>query len=198
VRWDGVDTARADRAALRDGAAVLFQDFVQYVLPARENVGLGRHERMGDELAIEAASRRAGAHDDLSELPDGYATLLGPQFQGGTDLSVGQWQRVALARAFFRDAPLVVLDEPTSALDARSEHALFESLRELLAGRSVLLISHRFSSVRAADRIYVLRDGAIVEDGTHDDLVSAGGIYAELFALQAAAYQDKAPGEPTA
>jgi ATP-binding cassette, subfamily B, bacterial len=198
VRWDGVDTAHADRAALRAGAAVLFQDFVQYVLPAHENVGLGRYERLEDGVAIEAASRRAGAHDDISELPNGYATLLGPQFQGGTDLSVGQWQRVALARAFFRDAPLVVLDEPTSALDARAEHALFESLRDLLAGRSVLLISHRFSSVRAADRIYVLRDGTVVEHGSHGELLAAGGVYAELFTLQAAAYQHAAPGEPTA
>jgi ATP-binding cassette subfamily B protein len=189
VRWDGLATAEADRDALRARAAVVFQDFLRYVLPARENVGLGRHERLDDDAGIEAASVRAGAHGDLATLPRGYATLLGPQFQGGTDLSVGQWQRVALARAFFRDAPLVILDEPTAALDARAEHELFERLRELLAGRSVLLISHRFSSVRAADRIYVLRDGTIVEHGTHDELVEAGGLYAELFTLQAAAYR---------
>jgi len=144
---------------------------------------------LDDEVGIEAASARAGAHEDLTALPQGYATLLGPQFHGGTDLSVGQWQRVALARAFFRDAPLVILDEPTAALDARAEHELFERLRELLAGRSVLLISHRFSSVRAADRIYVLRDGEIVEHGTHEELVDADGLYAELFTLQAAAYR---------
>jgi len=189
VRWDGVATAEADREALRARGAVVFQDFLRYVLPARENVGLGRHERLDDQVAIEAASARAGAHEDLSELSHGYATLLGPQFEGGTDLSVGQWQRVALARAFFRDAPLVILDEPTAALDARAEHELFERLRELLAGRSVLLISHRFSSVRAADRIYVLRKGEIVEHGTHQELVDAGGVYAELFTLQAAAYR---------
>jgi ATP-binding cassette subfamily B protein len=189
VRWDGVATAQADRDALRARAAVVFQDFLRYVLPARENVGLGRHERLDDHAGIEAASVRAGAHDDLSALPQGYATLLGPQFEGGTDLSVGQWQRIALARAFFRDAPLVILDEPTAALDARAEHELFERLRELLAGRSVLLISHRFSSVRAADRIYVLRDGEIVEHGRHEELVGAAGLYAELFTLQAAAYR---------
>jgi ATP-binding cassette subfamily B protein len=190
VRWDGVATGDTDREALRARGAVVFQDFLRYVLPARENVGLGRHERLDDRVGIEAASERAGAHDDLSALPQGYATLLGPQFEGGTDLSVGQWQRVALARAFFRDAPLVILDEPTAALDARAEHQLFERLRELLAGRSVLLISHRFSSVRAADRIYVLREGAIVEHGTHEELVDAAGLYAELFTLQAAAYRN--------
>ena len=189
VRWDGVATDAVDRDALRARAAVVFQDFLRYVLPARENVGLGRHERLEDHAGIEAASVRAGSHGDITALPRGYETLLGPQFQGGTDLSVGQWQRVALARAFFRDAPLVILDEPTAALDARAEHELFERLRELLAGRSVLLISHRFSSVRAADRIYVLRDGAIVEHGTHDELVDADGLYAELFTLQAAAYR---------
>jgi ATP-binding cassette, subfamily B, bacterial len=190
VRWDGLATADADREALRARAAVVFQDFLRYVLPARENVGLGRHERLDDLAGIEAASVRSGAHADLSALPQGYATLLGPQFQGGTDLSVGQWQRVALARAFFRDAPLVILDEPTAALDARAEHELFQRLRELLAGRSVLLISHRFSSVREADRIYVLREGEIVEHGTHEELVDAAGLYAELFTLQAAAYRN--------
>jgi ATP-binding cassette subfamily B protein len=189
VRWDGIATDAVDRDALRARAAVVFQDFLRYILPARENVGLGRHERLEDHAGIEAASVRAGSHEDLTALPKGYETLLGPQFHGGTDLSVGQWQRVALARAFFRDAPLVILDEPTAALDARAEHELFERLRELLAGRSVLLISHRFSSVRAADRIYVLRDGAIVEHGTHDELVDADGLYAELFTLQAAAYR---------
>jgi ATP-binding cassette subfamily B protein len=190
VRWDGVATGDTDREALRARGAVVFQDFLRYVLPARENIGLGRHERLEDDAGIEAASVRAGADEDLSALPRGYATLLGPQFVGGTDLSVGQWQRVALARAFFRDAPLVILDEPTAALDARAEHQLFERLRELLAGRSVLLISHRFSSVRAADRIYVLREGEIVEHGTHEELVDAGGLYAELFTLQAAAYRN--------
>jgi ABC-type multidrug transport system fused ATPase/permease subunit len=116
--------------------------------------------------------------------------MLGPEFLGGTDLSVGQWQRLALARAFFRDAPFIVLDEPTASLDARAEHELFEKLRTLLSGRTVLLISHRFSSVRSADRIYVLQSGRIVEEGTHDELMSENGVYAELFTLQAAAYRD--------
>jgi ATP-binding cassette subfamily B protein len=159
------------------------------MLPARDNIALGRHERFRDEEGVRAAARRSGADADIDPLPEGYATFLGPAFIGGTDLSGGQWQRVALARLFFRDAPFVILDEPTAALDAKAEHALFASIRELLAGRSVLLISHRFSSVREADRIYVLEDGAVVEHGGHDDLVAHGGLYAEMFALQASAYR---------
>jgi ATP-binding cassette subfamily B protein len=123
------------------------------------------------------------------QVPDGYQTLLGPEFEGGYNLSVGQWQRVALARAFLRDAPLVILDEPTAALDARAEHGLFDSTRSLFAARTVLLISHRFSSVRSADRIYVLHKGEVVERGSHDDSMALNGKYAELFTLQAAAYR---------
>jgi ATP-binding cassette, subfamily B, bacterial len=170
--------------------AIAFQDFLRYMLPARDNIAFGRHERFGDEAGVRTAARRSGAAADLEPLPDGYGSLLGPVFVGGTDLSGGQWQRVALARLFFRDAPFVILDEPTAALDAHAEHALFASLRELLGGRSVLLISHRFSSVREADRIYVLRDGEVVEHGSHDELVAAGGQYAEMFGLQAAAYRE--------
>jgi len=187
------DTAGPGRAALRADVAVLFQDFLRYALPARDSVALGRHERYEDEAAILAAARAAGAHDDLAALPRGYETQLGPAFLGGIDLSIGQWQKIALARAFFRDASFVILDEPTAALDPRAEHDLFTRTRELFAGRSVLLISHRFSTVRDADRIYVLDAGAVVEHGPHDALVAQGGTYAELFGLQAAAYSK----EPT-
>jgi ATP-binding cassette, subfamily B, bacterial len=191
VRWDGVSTAEADRVALRRDAAVIFQDFIRYALRARENIALGRHERFGDEPAIRAAAHQAGAVEDLERLADGLDTLLGPAFEGGTDLSLGQWQRLALARVFFRDAPFVILDEPTAALDARAEARLFATIRTLLEGRSVLLISHRFSSVRSADRIYVLSEGRVVEEGTHAALMSRGGHYAELYALQAAAYREE-------
>ena len=188
VLWDDVDVANVDRDELRASIAVIFQDFERYLLPASENVGMGRHERIDDVADVIAAATRADADEFLSRLPEGYDTMLGREFSGGYDLSIGQWQRVALARAFFRDAPFVILDEPTAALDARAESRLFERLRELLEGRSVLLISHRLSSVRSADRIYVLDGGRVVEEGTHDELMAAGGRYAELFTLQARAY----------
>jgi ATP-binding cassette subfamily B protein len=188
VLWDGTDTATVDPDELRRSVAVIFQDFLHYSLPAGENIGMGRHQRIGDAEAVRGAAVHAGADDFLAKLPAGYDTVLGPEFEGGKELSVGQWQRVALARAFFRDAPFIILDEPTAALDARAEHELFESIRTLCRGRSVLLISHRFSSVRSADRIYVLDGGRVAESGSHDELMDLGGRYAELFTLQASAY----------
>ncbi|HET8788055.1 MAG TPA: ABC transporter ATP-binding protein, partial [Actinomycetes bacterium] len=188
VLWDGVDTAIVDPDELRRSVAVIFQDFLHYSLPASENIGMGRHQRLGDPEAIRGAAVHAGADEFLARLPAGYETVLGPEFEGGHELSVGQWQRVALARAFFRDAPFIILDEPTAALDARAEHELFESIRTLCRGRSVLLISHRFSSVRSADRIYVLDRGRVAESGSHGELMALGGRYAGLFTLQASAY----------
>ncbi|HWT22052.1 MAG TPA: ABC transporter ATP-binding protein, partial [Solirubrobacteraceae bacterium] len=197
VVWNGAATAELDRDRLRRDGAVIFQDFLRYSLPARDNIALGRHERAGDEASIRAAARESGADADLAALRDGYDTRLGPVFEGGTDVSLGQWQRIALARVFFRDAPFVILDEPTAALDARAESRLFEAIRTLLAGRTVLLISHRFSSVRSADRIHVLDGGRIVESGSHETLMSEGGRYAELFTLQAAAYTDGSQEAPS-
>jgi ATP-binding cassette subfamily B protein len=189
ISWDGFDVADADPATVRDRIAVVFQDFVRYPsLTAAQNIGIGLPARMHDRDAIVDAAKRAGAHDAIAALPDGYDTVMS-RFFGGSDLSTGQWQRVALARAFLRDAPLVVLDEPTAALDPRAERALFEAVAALYRSRSALLISHRLSSVRFADRICVLADGRIIETGTHDDLIATGGIYAELFDLQARAYR---------
>ncbi|MGH9106037.1 MAG: ABC transporter ATP-binding protein, partial [Acidimicrobiales bacterium] len=156
VLWDGVDTATFDPHLWRERVAVLFQDFVRYFLSARENIGSGQWQRLSDLAGIREAATRAGVGALFSAMPDAYETLLGPQFLGGLDISGGEWQRVALARGFFRDAPFVILDEPTAALDPRSEAALFANIRELFQERSTLLISHRFSSVRSADRIYVL------------------------------------------
>jgi len=190
IRWDDVDLADVDADELRNSIAVIFQDFERYLLAARENIGLGRSELIDDLDAVRTASARADADRFLADLPEGYETMLGREFAGGYDLSIGQWQRVALARAFFRDAPFVILDEPTAALDARAESQLFDRMRELLEGRSVVLISHRFSSVRSADRIYVMHDGRVVEHGPHEELMAADGLYAELFTLQARAYLD--------
>lgn len=192
VAWDGVPLSELDPRQVRRRTAVIFQDFVRFELSASENIAVGRAHEHSDPDAVRAAATRAGAAPFLESLPQGYDTMLSKALAGGVDLSLGQWQRVALARAIHRDADLVVLDEPTSALDPRAEQELFERIRELLAGRAALLISHRFSSVRHADRIYVLDGGRIAEHGTHDELVSRGGLYAELFSLQAAAYLDAA------
>ena len=188
VAWDGVDTATLDLVELRKNIAVIFQDFVHYQLPAQQNIGVGRAEAIDDREAVQAAARQSGADTFLSNLPQGYDTYLSRQFSNGQELSLGQWQRVALARAFYREAPFIILDEPSSALDPRAEHDLFLRLRQLLADRTVVFISHRFSSVRTADRIYVMDQGRVAETGNHDELMAANGLYAELFSLQAQAF----------
>ncbi|GAB7190154.1 ABC transporter ATP-binding protein [Kineococcus sp. NUM-3379] len=200
LRWDGADLAWVEREAVREHVAVVFQDFARFRLTAFENIALGRADTLdaaadpGLPARVEDAARRAGADGFLRALPQGYATPLGTELRGGVELSGGQWQRVALARAFHRGAPFVILDEPTAALDARAEAELFAQVRGLMAGRSVLLISHRFSSVREADRIYVLRGGRLDDTGTHEELLARGGHYAELYRLQARAYAQDTPG----
>jgi ATP-binding cassette, subfamily B, bacterial len=191
ITWDGTDTADMQADDVHRRIAVIFQDFARYDLTARENIGLGAVEHIDDTSAIDAAARHAGADRYLAALPDGYETILSPEYDGGRDLSVGQWQRVALARAFIRDAPLIILDEPTASLDPRAEHDLFSRIRTLYKGRTVLLISHRYNTVRDADHIYVLDRGRIIEYGSHDQLITLAGTYAELFTLQAAAYTDQ-------
>lgn len=193
ILWNGLDTSTLNPEELQSDMTVLFQDFIHYHLTALENIALGRVDLPPDPDRIADAARQAGAHEFISRLPDEYATRLGRQFYGGHELSVGQWQRLALARAFFRGGGFLILDEPTASLDPRAEHELFRQMRALSQGRSVLLVSHRFSSVRSADRIYVLEGGRITEKGSHEELVALGGHYAELFSLQAAAYLGEEP-----
>jgi ATP-binding cassette, subfamily B, bacterial len=193
ITWDGVDVATCAPSDVGRNVAVIFQDFVQYFMSAADNIAVGDHTATHDRPRVEAAAAQSGADDFLAALADGYDTMLGRQFEGGHELSIGQWQRVALARAFFRAAPLLILDEPTAALDPRAEHALFDRMRALSAGRTVLLISHRFSSVRSADRILVLQEGRLVEQGDHGSLMATGGVYADLFTLQASAYSGATP-----
>ena len=189
VTWDGVDAATLPAQELRRHIGIIFQDFVRYQLTAHENIAFGRADALDDREGVIAAAQRGGAHEYLEALPDGYDTMLGKTFWGGYDLSLGQWQRVAIARAFFREASFLVLDEPTASLDARSEQRLFEQLGELAEGRALLLISHRFSTVRSADRIFVLHHGEVIEQGSHDELIARDGHYAELFAMQARSYR---------
>ncbi|HEY2577823.1 MAG TPA: ABC transporter ATP-binding protein [Streptosporangiaceae bacterium] len=196
VFWGTTDLSTVRPESLWPRIAVVFQDFGRYLFTVAENIAIGRIERADDRPAIEDAAAAAGVDGFAAALPDGYDTPLGKIFERGADVSVGQWQRIALARAFFRDARLIILDEPTAALDPRAEYALFESMRRLFAGRTVLLISHRFSTVRSADRIYVMDKGHIVESGTHGQLLADDGLYAELYGLQEAT--EISPGQPGA
>jgi ATP-binding cassette subfamily B protein len=189
VLIDGHDVREYDPDDLRSEIGVIFQDYATYYLSARENIGVGRLERIDDMEAVRQAAEQGGATSLIERLPEGYESLLGRWFDQGHQLSGGEWQKVALSRAFMRDAQILILDEPTAALDARAEYDLFARLRELTKGRTAIYISHRFSTVRMADRILVVENGRLVEQGTHDELMRLNRRYAELFTLQAAAYR---------
>jgi ATP-binding cassette subfamily B protein len=189
VLFHGVDLRHFSGEELHRRIGALFQDYVHYQLSLRENVGFGAIEHAGDLARVEAAAIKGGADEIAKELPKGYASRLGRWFDDGHDLSGGQWQKIALGRAFMRDGEVLILDEPTSSLDAQAEAAVFERLRALTEGKTVLLVSHRFSTVRMADRILVLKAGRIEEIGSHDELVAKGGTYAKLFELQARGYR---------
>ncbi|HEX7243540.1 MAG TPA: ABC transporter ATP-binding protein [Longimicrobiaceae bacterium] len=189
VLLDGIDIREYDVEQLRACIGVIFQDFVRYHATARENIGFGQIEALDDQERIAGAARRGGADEVISHLPAGYDTVLGNWFEGGNELSGGQWQKVALGRAFMRDSEVLVLDEPTAALDAEQEYEIFQRFRELTEGRIALLISHRFSTVRIADRIAVLEGGTVTEYGTHPELLDLEGTYAQLFNLQAEGYR---------
>ena len=189
ILLDGRDLRDYDLDDLRANIGVIFQDFVRYHLSAAENIGVGQIDAMDDRARIERAAHKGMADEVVAALPKGYDQVIGKRFKDGVDLSGGQWQKIAIARAYMRDAQVMILDEPTAALDARSEFEVFERFKELSDGKTAVLISHRFSSVRMADRILVLADGKVEASGTHAQLMAQGGRYAELFELQAAGYR---------
>ena len=189
ILLDGVDLRDYDVDDLRREIGVIFQDYMRFDMLARENIGLGRVEELGNQPRVETSARKSLADSVIAQLPGRYDQMLGRRFEQGVDLSAGQWQKVALGRAYMRDAQLIILDEPTASLDARAEYEVFQRFADLTQGKMAVLISHRFSTVRMADRILVLEDGRIVEEGSHRDLVALSGRYAELFELQAAGYR---------
>jgi ATP-binding cassette subfamily B protein/ATP-binding cassette subfamily C protein len=190
IRYGGVDLRDMDPKDLRARMGAVFQDFVRYQFTAAENIGVGNPPHVADLPRIEEAARRGGALGVVEALPDRWQTVLGGWFEAGHELSAGQWQKLAVARAFMRDAEVLVLDEPTASIDAESEHELFQRFQALAADRTAIVISHRFSTVRIADRIAVLHAGRLDELGTHAELLARDGRYAHLFRLQARGYMD--------
>jgi ATP-binding cassette, subfamily B, bacterial len=189
VLLDGVDLREYDIEDICREIGVIFQDFMRYEMTAQENIGVGRIESLNDYELIRSAAEKSLADGVIERLPRHYEQMLGRRFEGGVDLSGGEWQKIALARAYLRDAQVLILDEPTAALDARAEYEVFERFNELTQGKLALFISHRFSTVRMAQRIIVLENGSIAEEGNHDQLMALGRLYAEMFELQAASYR---------
>ncbi|MEM1220312.1 MAG: ATP-binding cassette domain-containing protein, partial [Bacteroidota bacterium] len=189
ILLDGVDLREYDLKDLRDATGIIFQDYQRFQMKVAENIAVGNIAELSDTERIEEAARKSLADPVVQGLPEKYDQVLGKRFLNGVELSGGQWQKVALARAYMRDAELLILDEPTSALDARAEHEVFLRFADLIEGKSAVLISHRFSTVRMADRILFLENGQLLELGSHEELLGQDGKYAELFHLQAAGYQ---------
>ena len=189
ILLDGIDLREYDVESVRKEIGVIFQDYMRYDMLVRENIGFGRIDELENQPRIEEAAQKSLAEPMIRQLANGYQQMLGRRFENGVDLSAGQWQKIALARAYMRDAQVLILDEPTASLDARAEYEVFLRFADLTRDRMAVLISHRFSTVRMADRILVLADGEIIEQGTHHQLVALGGRYAELFELQAAGYR---------
>ena len=188
LRYGGLHAEEVNHDQLRDQSAAVFQDYTRFAFTLGENIGFGRSERMGDRNEIERAARQGGAEAVAGRLPEGYETLLTREFEGGTELSGGEWQRVAISRGFMREADFVVLDEPTASLDPKAEADVFRRFLSMSGGRTTIVVSHRLGSARLCDRILVLKEGRLVENGTHDELVSRGGEYARMWDLQAGWY----------
>ena len=186
---NGIDIKNLDLEEWHRQIGALFQDFIKYQFTYKENVIFGNLEKKDDMKALHDALKKSGADGFLQDLPSGIDQIVGKTFEEGVDLSGGQWQKLALARAFFRDAPFLILDEPTSAIDAKAEFEIFENVQKLQKDKTVIIISHRFSTVRTADRILVLDEGKIIEEGSHEYLVKKNGVYAELFEIQAQGYK---------
>ena len=189
ILLDGIDLREYSLEDLHRHIGVIFQDFMRFEMTARENIAVGRVDRPHQQSDIESAAHKSLADTVVDKLAGGYDQMLGRRFEGGVELSGGEWQKMALARAYLRDAQLLILDEPTAALDARSELEVFERFAELTEGKMALLISHRFSTVRMADRIVVLSGGRLIEEGNHQQLIASGGVYADMFEMQAASYR---------
>jgi ATP-binding cassette subfamily B protein len=185
----GRNVKEYDLQDLREQVGVIFQDYATYFMTARENIGVGRLSEIENLGLVQESARKSGANTVIERLPKGYESMLGRWFTEGTQLSGGEWQKIALARAFIRDARILILDEPTSSLDAQAEYEVFAHFRELTEGKTAIFISHRFSTVRLADRIFVIENGTILESGSHRELMELDGRYAELFNLQAEAYR---------
>ena len=190
ITIDGGDLRQFKTDDLRRQMSIIYQDFGRYHMTARENILLGSPELSPSDPVVVAAAQWAGIHDELMRLPNGYDTVMSRSLADGEELSIGQWQKLALARAFVRDSQLIILDEPTSSLDAAAEFSFFEKFRDMAQGRSALIISHRFSTVRLADRVYVLEGGRLIEQGTHEELVALGGLYSRLYRKQASYYEN--------
>lgn len=189
ITIDGTDVREFASNDIRHQLSVIYQDYGRYHMTARENIRIGRPDLSADAPAIVEAAKWAGIHDELMGLPNGYETVMSRTLANGEELSIGQWQKLALARAYVRDSQLIILDEPTSSLDAEAEFAFFDQFRSMAQGRSALVISHRFSTVRLADRVYVLDGGKMIEEGTHEELLAMNGLYASLYRQQASYYE---------
>ncbi len=193
VLYNGVDGREIDPQVLRQRCAAIFQDFVQYQRTARENIGYGQAEALANQIRVERAATAGGSALLIESLAERYDTTLGRYFEGGQDLSRGQWQKLALSRAYFRDSQVLVFDEPTAALDPRAELEVFRQFWALSEGKSAVFVSHRMASARVADRILVLSEGLVLAEGTHTELIERRGEYARMFSLQAQWYQQETP-----